>query len=389
MSDAIHSCELSRIEFCVLLESGYGSLRVLASLGASRVVCCSNFSQYMRAKILVRWTSILLSLPDAQSLSFVHSCEVESAVYELRYIDNELVPVDEFAGLSSWWNSSHSTPLDLANGTTVQARYCDCPLQSRRHPPRPAVFCPLIVSHCAIPSDRSDLQLYCVNQANTSVVLLRYGQYALVAWILCTFGWLFCAESGRNVFRGVLATYRTSYNDSLAARLEETNLPLAQHMIRRNLHIQRRRMENSTSVQELQELTAESQAVTRLSIGRQVSIISATRLNEKNRVPTFLRLKFHTYEKRKPKQTTSLPLDLLVNSGDPTEGNEECTICYQEVEDGQRVSDLHCGHTFHVSCLKEWCACRNVCPLCKAADICEPVYDEEMREDTQEELNGD
>ena len=140
------------------------------------------------------------------------------------------------------------------------------------------------------------------------------------------------------------------------------------------------------------------QAVTRLAMEEQERFNSniapeqgnegVNEEGEKNRVATSLRLRYYIYENLQPKQATS-PLNLLRPSADPTEGNEECTICYQEVEDGQRVSDLHCGHTFHVSCLKEWCACRNVCPLCKAADICGPVYDEKMREDTLEELNGD
>ena len=31
-----------------------------------------------------------------------------------------------------------------------------------------------------------------------------------------------------------------------------------------------------------------------------------------------------------------------------------CTICLLEVDDGDRVADLSCGHVFHPDCLGEW-----------------------------------
>jgi len=43
-----------------------------------------------------------------------------------------------------------------------------------------------------------------------------------------------------------------------------------------------------------------------------------------------------------------------------------CLICMSSPEEGERVGDLSCGHTFHVTCLKEWIKRRNNCPLCNA-----------------------
>lgn len=52
-----------------------------------------------------------------------------------------------------------------------------------------------------------------------------------------------------------------------------------------------------------------------------------------------------------------------------------CTICYGELEDGDRVGALPCGHVFHVDpCLKHWLTRRNVCPLCLAEDIATPNF---------------
>jgi len=41
-----------------------------------------------------------------------------------------------------------------------------------------------------------------------------------------------------------------------------------------------------------------------------------------------------------------------------------CTICFSELEDGDKVGDLGCRHVFHTDCLKMWVAKRNSCPLC-------------------------
>mmetsp|Transcript_60422 Transcript_60422/g.148271 ORF Transcript_60422/g.148271 Transcript_60422/m.148271 type:complete len:864 (+) Transcript_60422:188-2779(+) len=41
-----------------------------------------------------------------------------------------------------------------------------------------------------------------------------------------------------------------------------------------------------------------------------------------------------------------------------------CTICLLNLEDGDRVGDLSCGHVFHVECLKQWSKRKNSCPLC-------------------------
>ncbi|OEU14353.1 hypothetical protein FRACYDRAFT_165374, partial [Fragilariopsis cylindrus CCMP1102] len=41
-----------------------------------------------------------------------------------------------------------------------------------------------------------------------------------------------------------------------------------------------------------------------------------------------------------------------------------CTICFTELEDGDRVGDIGCMHVFHADCLKMWIQKRNSCPLC-------------------------
>ena len=46
-----------------------------------------------------------------------------------------------------------------------------------------------------------------------------------------------------------------------------------------------------------------------------------------------------------------------------------CTICFVEIEDGDKVGALNCHHIFHVACLKQWIKRRNICPLCQEPNI--------------------
>lgn len=54
-----------------------------------------------------------------------------------------------------------------------------------------------------------------------------------------------------------------------------------------------------------------------------------------------------------------------VRAGDV--GVDCCSICLENVEDGERLVQLRCGHAFHCSCIARWMkqqGSRCVCPLC-------------------------
>ena len=60
--------------------------------------------------------------------------------------------------------------------------------------------------------------------------------------------------------------------------------------------------------------------------------------------------------------------------------NQECSICLADFEEGDRVGDLACGHTFHVRpCLKKWLKRKNHCPLCHAGSLAIPTEAEPPR----------
>ncbi|WJX95193.1 RING-type E3 ubiquitin transferase [Trifolium repens] len=47
-----------------------------------------------------------------------------------------------------------------------------------------------------------------------------------------------------------------------------------------------------------------------------------------------------------------------------SENKELCCICQEEYLIGEEIGKLDCAHIFHVNCIKQWLAEKNICPLC-------------------------
>lgn len=43
-----------------------------------------------------------------------------------------------------------------------------------------------------------------------------------------------------------------------------------------------------------------------------------------------------------------------------------CVVCLFDFEEGEKISELQCGHAFHASCISKWLFRFNSCPICKA-----------------------
>jgi hypothetical protein len=53
-----------------------------------------------------------------------------------------------------------------------------------------------------------------------------------------------------------------------------------------------------------------------------------------------------------------------------TDAGETCCVCLQDLEDGDRIHELSCGHRFHRASrkcpgVKPWLRKRGTCPLCR------------------------
>ena len=46
-------------------------------------------------------------------------------------------------------------------------------------------------------------------------------------------------------------------------------------------------------------------------------------------------------------------------------GQNICPVCLDTIIDNQNSKTLHCGHTFHSTCIDEWTNIRQVCPVCR------------------------
>lgn len=49
------------------------------------------------------------------------------------------------------------------------------------------------------------------------------------------------------------------------------------------------------------------------------------------------------------------------------EESQQCSICLESINARDRIVNLQCEHTFHLSCIERWCESHNSCPLCRAS----------------------
>ncbi|GFS32367.1 RING/U-box superfamily protein [Actinidia rufa] len=48
-----------------------------------------------------------------------------------------------------------------------------------------------------------------------------------------------------------------------------------------------------------------------------------------------------------------------------TEMERKCSICQEDYEGDDEMGKLECGHFYHIDCIKQWLAQKNICPICK------------------------
>ncbi|XP_050237127.1 E3 ubiquitin-protein ligase MBR2-like [Mercurialis annua] len=49
--------------------------------------------------------------------------------------------------------------------------------------------------------------------------------------------------------------------------------------------------------------------------------------------------------------------------------DKKCTVCQEEYESDDELGKLECGHGFHIQCIKQWLAHKNICPVCKTEPV--------------------
>ncbi|KAM1129652.1 hypothetical protein ACFX13_040130 [Malus domestica] len=64
-----------------------------------------------------------------------------------------------------------------------------------------------------------------------------------------------------------------------------------------------------------------------------------------------------------------LPTSSDATSHSSAKVESKCIICQEEYEADDEMGKLHCGHNFHLQCVKQWLTQKNTCPFCKVEAI--------------------
>lgn len=255
-------------------------------------------------------------------------------------------------------NATAAQNASSTNATLlVGLRECTCHQEE-------TLYCPSFTDTCRVGGGDTPI---CYNSSSTEV-------FGVILWI-CAVAYasmgvlaLCVTRRGRTVVEYFIRIIYPKYNTFIANRMLRNDPERATKMIRD--HMQRRQ-----------------QARHRYGL-HTVAVAPVQSINEN---PTSLVLKTSVYRTFSSSGDEDDDGDLPDDSheykcnhsndddhhcDDSNEPEEECSICFVPLEDGDRVGSFPCKHLFHVEpCLKEWLKTRNVCPLCIAQDVAEPRYD--------------
>ena len=388
---------------------------------------------FLSAKMAFRALLIqqqLLSMIQA----YRYNCDLrENPVITLEFRDGQYVLPRDHPNRTipvNFLDTRNSTDvIDSKMPPTKNARYCHCwsPLRPDGTLTQNVFYCPADITHCGIPTtfmsgQGTRARPRCLNMDKQSRFNESIWPIILISFVLLSF-YLFCTAAGRNVFGCVLNTIAPCYyNPFVVQRLieckpQEANRIIIHHFRRearreqlRNLPrdwgrhsrpsgggryvgISPRPPEPRLNLTPEDMLLLLDDPTTNLRLGR----IAATDGDEGAPRPRSLTLKTRVYHNqdhlmkddlsdgpKNPSTSAAFSLSRTNSDGrdipaeiDESQRQQDCTICYGYIEEGDRVGALpHCNHTFHVDCLKVWLTRRNVCPLCLSENIASPQFDE-------------
>ncbi|CAK1361102.1 E3 ubiquitin-protein ligase [Cercospora beticola] len=84
----------------------------------------------------------------------------------------------------------------------------------------------------------------------------------------------------------------------------------------------------------------------------------------------------------------SIPQRAIGASDMDENGEAQCSICFEAVEQEEQVTELPCKHWFHHECVSLWLIKRNTCPICRKRYTAEQIVSENGRNDNKDNSNG-
>lgn len=237
----------------------------------------------------------------------------------------------------------------------IYVRSCFCYYQSTDKP-----YCPLHKDACGIPHTLdTDIPVGCYS-SNSRTILIRNAWPVILLWYGALVIFMLCTQQGRNARHYVcVKCCNSSLNHELIDRMMR---PSPSRSPRGLFGTRWRRRQQPQDVMMLDEL-------------QQATMTTRQTIDTNELLPTQLALKTRRYVSPTGDDDTS--------QSTPEEEEVSCTICFAEIQHGDRIGALPCEHTFHVDCLKSWLTRRNVCPLCQIPNVAVPRYPQQPQHNNE------
>lgn len=272
--------------------------------------------------------------------------------------------------------------ISADNGNIIQAHYlareCNCFGAI-------GTFCPFATTLCSLKMKENGFQdslalvnAECIVEAsdlkNTRIVLFL----ACITFILW-FCYLCLSHKGHSCMSYIPARLIPAWNPAFARFFERHRPKFARRLVRQHVTEYQRYLIRLRVQQDIRAAYFSNQNQAENN-DENVAELDVDDEQESRVRPTSLILRTTIYrsstsDRKKIYEDSPSKIDDSAGSSD-TESEQEnsCSICLGSLVDGERVGALHCNHTFHVDCLKDWLLKRNVCPLCQAEEVATPRF---------------
>jgi hypothetical protein len=227
---------------------------------------------------------------------------------------------------------------------TVDGRACDC--YTSRYSDNVTYYCPLDRNYCYSPTGfvTNVGPPSCVNESSKRSVAQLILPFVEVMFCLVGIGLIFSVPGIHAL--SCFPSHTLPCWNKVAARYMIRRNPERAYGILRNYFLRGLDQPSSVANHRAEELRR-----------RLVLYVPALRLS----------LKTAKFNSSIPKPNGSASMN-----GDDVVHDHTCSICFVDLNDGDRVPLIPCAHLFHVECLKTWLKRRNTCPLCLQPDIAQP-----------------
>lgn len=286
--------------------------------------------------------------------------------------------------------STETVESNLNPGSSEVFMFRECPCSSKMQYSMESYkyYCPVNLKYCALPgaSRKAASELVCLNIQNDEEVFVQSVWPIIVIWYALTFSFCICTWAGRNACDYTISFFFPCWNKALfsvicpqAGGIESNNRFLRSFFHQRREFIQDRYQRYRRTVERSEEHEGDV-----LSYSSEYELRTRTIKLKKEKLSENSKMKTTTETPAPNSEEDPLSCDMLEDNN----ASPSCAICFLNLEDGDRVGAIDCGHLFHVDCLKGWLIRRNVCPLCLHEGIAKPKGQHQLQRLSSPQTRG-